>query len=84
MPVHHLARSIMDHCINITICVDNDAFGETYEEQAAELSRILRHAAKRIQENPNYINPYDGIDLCLNDINGNRVGIVSPTVLPLS
>ncbi len=74
----------MDHCINITICVDNAAFGETYEEQAAELSRILRHAAKRIQENPNYINPYDGIDLCLNDINGNRVGVVSPTVLPLS
>jgi hypothetical protein len=23
----------MDHCINITICVDNDAFGITYDEQ---------------------------------------------------
>jgi len=50
----------MDHCINITICVDNDAFGETYDEQAAELGRILRHAAKRIEANPSYIDPYSG------------------------
>lgn len=74
----------MDHCINITICVDNDAFGITYDEQAAELARILRHAAKRIEANPSYIDPYNGTDLCLNDINGNRVGIVTPNVLPLS
>jgi len=74
----------MDHVINITICVDNDAFGMTYDDQAQELGRILRHAADRIEAKPTYIDPYSGIDLCLNDINGNRVGVVSPTVLPLS
>jgi hypothetical protein len=74
----------MDHCINITICVDNDAFGETYDEQAAELGRILRHAAKRIEANPSYIDPYCGTNLCLNDINGNRVGHVTPEILSLS
>jgi hypothetical protein len=74
----------MDHVIDITICVDNDAFGVTYDDQAQELGRILRHAADCIEAKPTYIDPYSGIDLCLNDINGNRVGVVSPTVLPLS
>lgn len=74
----------MDHCINITICVDNDAFGETYDEQAAELGRILRYAADRIEYRPAYLNPNSGITLCLNDINGNRVGHVTPEILPLS
>lgn len=74
----------MDHVINITLCVDNDAFGITYDDQAAEVARILRHAADRIESNPDYINPFSGTGLCLNDINGNRVGIVTPNVLPLS
>ena len=74
----------MDHVINITICVDNDAFGVTYDDQAAELGRILRHAADRIEANTDYIDPYSGVWLCLNDINGNRVGVVTPNVLPLS
>jgi hypothetical protein len=74
----------MDHYINITICVDNDAFGDTYDSQAQELGRLLRHAADRIEAKPTYIDPYSGIDLCLNDINGNRVGVVAACVVPLS
>jgi len=74
----------MDHVINITLCVDNDAFGISYDDQAAEVARILRHAADRIEAKPSYLDPYDGFDLCLNDINGNRVGIVTPNVLHLS
>ena len=74
----------MDHVISITLFVDNDAFGITYDDQAAEVARILRHAADRIESKPSYIDPYSGVDLCLNDINGNRVGVVTPNVLPLS
>ena len=74
----------MDHVINITLCVDNDAFGITYDDQAAEVARILRHAADRIEANPSYIDPYSGTGLCLNDINGNRVGHITPEILALS
>ena len=74
----------MDHAINITICVDNDAFGVTYDDQAAEVARILRHAADRIEARPSYIDPTSGIGLCLNDINGNRVGHVTPEILDIS
>lgn len=74
----------MDHVINITLCVDNDAFGITYDDQAAEVARILRHAADKIEANPSYIDPYSGTGLCLNDINGNRVGHVTPEILAIS
>ncbi|MDA0268990.1 MAG: hypothetical protein O3A14_19015 [Cyanobacteria bacterium] len=74
----------MDHVINVTLCVDNAAFGDSYPDQAAEIARIFRDAADRIEAKPSYIHPFSGIDLCLNDINGNRVGIVTANVLPLS
>ena len=73
----------MDHAIEILICVDNDAFGTTYDDQAQELGRILREAADNICANPNYINPCSGIMLCLNDANGRRVGSVTPTILDI-
>lgn len=73
----------MDHVISLTLCVDNDAFGITYDEQATEVARILRHAATKIESNPKYLDPFSGIGLCLNDLNGNRVGVITPNELPL-
>ena len=74
----------MDHYIKISLCVDNAAFGDTYHEQAAEVARILRYAADRLQGDPSYLDPYSGADLCLNDVNGNRVGFITPEVLAIS
>ena len=74
----------MDHYIKISLCVDNAAFGDTYPEQAEEVARILRYAADRLQGDPSYLNPYSGVDLCLNDVNGNRVGFITPEVLAIS
>ena len=74
----------MDHCITLSRCVDNAAFGDTYDEQAAEVARILRYAADRIQAQPSYLDPYGGDILCLNDVNGNQVGFISPEVLAIS
>ena len=74
----------MDHYVNISICVDNAAFGDTYNEQAHEVARILRLAADRIQGQPGYLNPTSGVTLCLNDVNGNRVGTITPGILPIS
>jgi hypothetical protein len=74
----------MDHVINITICVDNDAFGVTYDDQAQEVCRILRKLADRLEANSQYLDPYYGSFPTLKDINGNRVGSFRPTVLPLS
>ena len=47
----------MDHYIKISLCVDNAAFGDTYNEQAAEVARILRYAADRLQAQPSYLDP---------------------------
>jgi hypothetical protein len=74
----------MDHAINLSICVDNAAFGDTYQDQAAEVARILRHAADRLEECPDYLDPYSGQMLCLSDANGNRVGHVTPEILEIS
>lgn len=73
----------MDHVIDITICVNNDAFGTTYDHQAVEVARILRDAADRIEARPTALAPF-GHHLCLNDINGNRVGSVTPNILSFS
>jgi hypothetical protein len=74
----------MDHYIKISLCVDNAAFGDTYSEQAAEVARILRYAADQLQDDTRYLDPYSGVDLCLNDVNGNRVGFITPEVLAIS
>ena len=74
----------MDHFIKISLCVDNAAFGDTYSEQAEEVARILRYAADRLQGNPSYLDPYSGVDLCLNDVNGNRVGFITTEALAIS
>ena len=71
----------MDHVLDLTLCVDNAAFGDTYEEQAAEVARILRKLANRLESNPSYLDPTSGRLACLNDINGNRVGHLTPKVL---
>jgi hypothetical protein len=74
----------MDHAITLSICVDNAAFGDTYQDQAAEVARILRHAADRFEECPAYLDPCSGRGLCLNDVNGNRVGHATPGILEIS
>ena len=73
---HHYptTNKTMDHAIRIDVCVDNAAFGVTYQEQADELARILRDTAERITANPSYLDPTSGPMLCIKDINGNRVG----------
>ena len=75
----------MDHVIEMIVCVDNDAFGVTYEDQATEVSRILRDAAAAIEAKPHrYLDPHSGFQLCLNDANGNRVGSIKATILEIS
>lgn len=64
----------MDHVVDITICVDNAAFGDTYEDQAHELANILRKLAVRLEQNSSYLDPTSGIMPTMNDSNGNRVG----------
>lgn len=71
----------MDHVLDLTLCVDNDAFGDTYEEQAQEVARILRNLATRLEGNPSYLDPHSGVLACINDVNGNRVGHLTPKVL---
>jgi len=73
----------MDHCINITLLVDNAAFGITYDDQAQEVSRILRDLADRLEADSRYLDPRYGQYLPLNDSNGNRVGSFIPTILSL-
>ena len=74
----------MDHCINITLLVDNDAFGITYDDQAQEVSRILRDLADRLEADSRYLDPRYGQYPTLNDSNGNRVGSFIPTILSFS
>jgi hypothetical protein len=73
----------MDHVIDLTICVDNAAFGDTYAEQAEELARIFRVLADRLVASPFYLDPTSGVLLSIHDINGNRVGSLTPSVLAL-
>jgi len=74
----------MDHFINISICVDNAAFGDTYDEQAAEVSRILKNLADLLEVNSSYLDPSYGYFPTLKDSNGNRVGSFAPSILPIS
>ena len=74
----------MDHIINISICVDNDAFGDTYDEQAVEVSRILKNLADLLEVNSSYLDPSYGYFPTLKDSNGNRVGSFKPSILPIS
>ena len=74
----------MDHYIKISLCVDNSAFGDNYHEQAAEVGRILREAAEALETTPSCLDPCSGVSLCLNDVNGNRVGFITPEVLAIS
>ena len=62
----------MDSIISINICVDNAAFGVTYDDQAAEVARILRDAANRMERGPGELD--EGFPL--RDFNGNTVGTV--------
>ncbi len=67
----------MDNLIRLTICTDNGAFGETFEDCAAETARILRALADRLESEPRYMDPTFGAYPVMNDINGNRVGSFS-------
>lgn len=71
----------MDHTLDITMCVDNDAFGITYPEQAQEVARILRNIAQRIESEPDLLDPYKCPGFSSNDINGNRVASVRTSIL---
>lgn len=71
----------VDNVLDLTLCVDNAAFGDTYEEQAFEVARILRDLASRIEAKPYYLDPKSGTLACVNDINGNRVGHLTPKAL---
>lgn len=74
----------MDHIIDISICVDNDAFGDTYDEQAAEVARILKNLADLLEVNSDYLDPSYGYFPTLKDKNGNRVGSFKASALPIS
>lgn len=67
----------MDRGITLTICTDNAAFGDTYEEMGAEIARILRETADRIERIPNLIES----GMTLKDVNGNTVGSVDYGVI---
>jgi hypothetical protein len=65
----------MDHSIEISISVDNDAFGITYTEQAIEVTRILDELSDKLINHPEYLSSDFG-SLKLKDINGNTVGFL--------
>ena len=71
----------VDNVLDLTLCVDNAAFGETYEEQALEVARIFRELANRLERNPAYLDPKSGVMASINDLNGNRVGSLTPKAL---
>lgn len=63
----------MDNILSLEICTDNAAFGVTYDDQAAEVARILREAAERMETTPGQLSS----GFPLRDANGNTVGQVS-------
>ena len=71
----------VDNVLDLTLCVDNAAFGDTYEEQASEVARIFRELAERLERNPDYLDPKSGVLASLKDANGNRVGSLTPKAL---
>lgn len=66
----------MDSIVNVSICVDNAAFGETYKEQAIEVSRILKEVASKIERNSSILNPLADVSRSFRDVNGNTVGSI--------
>lgn len=58
----------MSKTIRITIETGNAAFGDTVSERDAEVARILREVADKLES------PYGADDFTLRDHNGNRVG----------
>lgn len=66
----------MDHCIEISIAVDNDAFGITYQDQANEITRILDELSDKLSAHPEHLSLASD-SLKLKDINGNTVGFFS-------
>jgi len=63
----------MDHSIEISISVDNDAFGITYQDQANEITRILDDLSNKLNNHPEHLSLASD-SLKLKDINGNTVG----------
>lgn len=63
----------MDHSIEISISVDNDAFGITYTDQANEVARILDELSDKLVSRPKHLSLASD-SLNLKDINGNTVG----------
>jgi len=63
----------MDHSIEISISVDNDAFGITYQDQANEITRILNDLSNKLNNHPEHLSLASD-SLKLKDINGNTVG----------
>jgi|Laugrespbdmm15sn_2_1035079.scaffolds.fasta_scaffold00072_44 hypothetical protein len=63
----------MDHSIEISISVDNDAFGITYTDQANEVARILDELSDKLVNHPKHLSLASD-SLNLKDINGNTVG----------
>lgn len=66
----------MDSIVSLSVCVDNDAFGATYQSQAEELARIFRDLADRIIEAPEILEPsgFSSVLSIIRDANGNTVG----------
>ena len=76
-PSVHFLSNKMDNLVGVSICIDNDAFGHTYESQAHELARIYRELANRLEASPAAIlDPYDTNvpNFGIRDLNGNLVG----------
>lgn len=63
----------MDHSIEISISVDNDAFGITYQDQANEITRILNDLSDKLNNHPEHLSLASD-SLKLKDINGNTIG----------
>jgi hypothetical protein len=63
----------MAHSIEISISVDNDAFGITYTDQANEVARILDELSDKLVNHPKHLSLASN-SLNLKDINGNTVG----------
>lgn len=66
----------MDTVVSLSVCVDNEAFGATYESQAKELARIFRDLADRIIEAPEILelSRFSSVLSIIRDANGNTVG----------
>jgi hypothetical protein len=64
----------MSLVININIHTGNAAFGETVDDEANEVVRILRDLANKIESNGHLLGSNARH---LNDFNGNQVGFVA-------